>query len=306
MKVLIIGLGSIGKKHVDGILNLYPDTEIYALRSNLNSEHYRNVINIYQKIDIPSNIDFIIISNITSIHGDTILEMLNFRCPLFVEKPVLSDLKNAEIIYNQLTKSGITTYVACNMRFHPSLEFIKGYLEEKNLRINEVNIYSGSFLPEWRPVMDFRSIYSANKDMGGGVHLDLIHEMDYCCWIFGYPESSKSLFLNRSSLKIDSIDSARYLLVYSNFSVSISLNYFRRDAKREIEIITDEDTITIDLLKNKVTSNITKEVLFEGNFKLIDTYNKQIRYFIDKINSASQPMNNFENAIKVLKLAINE
>lgn len=306
MKVLIVGLGSIGKKHVDGILNLYPDAQIYALRSNFNSEDYKDVINIFSKNEIPPNINFIIISNITSFHGDTILEMLHFGCPLFIEKPVLSDLKNADEILNQLTKTGITTYVACNMRFHPSLEFIKNYIEEKNIRINEVNIYSGSFLPEWRPGKDFRNIYSANKEMGGGVHLDLIHEMDYCCWIFGYPESSKSLYLNRSSLGIDAIDSARYLLVYPDFSASISLNYFRRDAKRQIEIITADDTIIIDLLKNTVISNIKSEVLFEGKFKLVDTYTKQIRYFIDQIKSASQPMNNFENAIKVLKLAINE
>jgi predicted dehydrogenase len=306
LKILIIGLGSIGKKHVDAILILYPEAQIYALRTNSNSEDYKDVKNIYSKNEIPPNLDFIIISNITSSHGDTILDMLHYGCPLFIEKPVISDLKNADEIFHQLTKTGIKTYVACNMRFHPSIEFIKNYFKAENLRVNEVNIYSGSFMPDWRPGKDFRKIYSANKEMGGGVHLDLIHEMDYCCWIFGYPEYSKSLYLNRSSLEINAIDSARYLLVYPDFSASISLNYFRRDAKRLIEIITTDDTIVIDLLKNTVISNIRNMVLFESEFKIIDTYTKQIRYFINQIKSSSEPMNNFENAIKVLKLAVNE
>lgn len=306
MKILIIGLGSIGKKHVDGILNLYPEAQIYALRTSNGSEEYKNVINIFSKNEIPSNIEFIIISNITSSHEDTILEMINFGCPLFIEKPVISNLKNAYEISNQLSKACIKTYVACNMRFHPSIEFIKNYIKTNSIRINEVNIYSGSFLPDWRPGNDFRNIYSANKAMGGGVHLDLIHEMDYCCWIFGFPQSSKSIQLNRSSLKIDAIDSARYFLAYPDFSASISLNYFRRDAKRQIEIVAADDTIVVDLLKNIVRCNLSNKVLFQSEFKIIDTYTKQVGYFINQIQSASEPMNNFENAIKVLKLAINE
>ena len=306
MKILIIGLGSIGKKHVDGILNLYSEAHIYALRTSINSEVYRNVINIYCKKEIPSNIDFVIISNITSSHEDSILNILDLGCPLFIEKPVISDLKNSDEIYYQLTKSRIKTYVACNMRFHPSIEFLKNYIETNSIKINEVNIYSGSFLPEWRPGKDFRNTYSANKVMGGGVHLDLIHEIDYCCWIFGFPQSSKSIHLNRSSLQIDAIDSAKYLLKYPEFIASISLNYFRKDAKRQIEILTVDDTIVVDLLKNTVMSNLSNKVLFHGEFNILDTYTKQVRYFVNQIQSLSDPMNNFENAIKVLKLAINE
>ncbi len=306
MKVLIIGLGSIGKKHVDGILNLYPDAQIYALRSKYNSEAYKNVINIYNKIEIPTNINFIIISNITSSHEATILDMLDFKCPLFIEKPVISSLGNEYRILNQLAKAEIKTYVACNMRFHPCLEFIKNYIETNSIRINEVNIYSGSYLPEWRPGKNFKNIYSANKEMGGGVHLDLIHEIDYCCWIFGFPNSSKSLQLNKSSLEIDAIDSARYLLAYPNFSACISLNYYRRDAKRLIEIVSANDTIEINLLTNKVKSNLSNKVLFQSDFKIIETYTKQIEYFINQVSFGNEIMNNFENAIKVLKLAINE
>ncbi len=306
MKILIIGLGSIGKKHVDGILNLYSDAEIYALRTSYSSELYKSVINIYSKNEIPSDVDFIIISNITSSHEDTILDMLDLACPLFIEKPVISDLKNSDKINYLLAKSGVKTYVACNMRFHPSIEFIKNYIETNSIRINEVNIYSGSFLPDWRPGKDFRNIYSANKGMGGGVHLDLIHEIDYCCWIFGFPKSFKSMQLNKSSLEIDSIDSARYLLEYSDFSAGISLNYYRRDAKRQIEIVTDIDTIEVDLLKNKVTSSLSNKVLFQGDFNIIETYTNQVNYFINHLHSMNGPMNNFENAIKVLKIAMNE
>ncbi len=306
MKVLIIGLGSIGKKHVDGILKIMPNAEIYALRSLKNEDTYRTVKNIHNKSQIPSDIDFSIISNITASHADTILEMAKYGFPLFIEKPVLSNINNAAEISNLLNNLKIKTYVACNMRFHPAIEFIRHHLQENPIRINEINIYCGSYLPNWRPGKDFRVIYSANKIMGGGVHLDLIHELDYCCWLFGFPISRQCLQMNKSSLEIDAIDSARYLFAYDEYNASITLNYFRRDAKRQIEIVTSEDTLIIDLLLNKVTSNISGEILFQSDQSIIETYTKQIAYFVNQLKTGNVLMNNFDYAINVLKLAIHE
>ena len=306
MKILIIGLGSIGKRHADTLQQLYPLSKIYALRNESTNEKYKNVINIFCKSEIPASIDFIIISNITSCHENTIFDMLDIGCPLFIEKPVLSNLKNAEKISERLTKDGIKTYVAFNMRFYSSIKYIKDCVEGDLFRINEVNIYSGSFLPEWRPGKDFRGIYSANKLMGGGVHLDLIHEIDYCCWIFGFPQLSKCVFTKRSSLKIDAVDSARYILMYQDFNAMITLNYFRRDPKRKIEIVTEDDTIEIDLLTNVVISKVRNEILFQGEEKINDTYIKQMKYFITQMDSGIEFMNNFDYATKILKLALNE
>jgi len=306
LKILIIGLGSIGRKHVDGILNHLPDAQIYALRSDNGEDLYRTVKNIYNKSEIPSDLDFVVISNITAAHADTILDMIQYNCPFFIEKPVLSNISKADEISKQLKESGINSYVACNMRFYPAIVFIKNYLKSNNLRINEVNIYCGSFLPEWRPGKDFRAIYSANKLMGGGVHIDLIHELDYCCWLFGFPNSTKCLHMNKSSLNIDAIDSARYLFSYTGFNACISLNYYRRDAKRQIEIITADDTLIVDLLENKVTSNVSREILFQSEVGIIDTYTRQIEYFINQIKAGGVLMNNFDYAISILKLAIHE
>ncbi len=306
MKILIIGLGSIGKKHVDGILNHLPDSEIFAFRTSKSDDTYRNVKNIYSKSQIPQDIDFAIISNITASHSDSILEMLQFGCPLFIEKPVLASVDTAEQISKQLSNTGVKTYIACNMRFHPAIEFIKNDILNNGCRINEVNIYCGSYLPDWRPGKDFRTIYSANKSMGGGVHLDLIHELDYCCWLFGFPSTVQCLQTSKSSLNIDAIDSARYLFAYNEFNVAITLNYFRRDAKRQIEIVTSEDTLIIDLLSNEVTSKLGGNLLFKSDIRIVDTYTRQIKYFVNQIKAGKELMNNFDFAINVLKLAINE
>ncbi|BFG70375.1 dehydrogenase [Sediminibacterium sp. KACHI17] len=303
MKVLIEGLGSIGRKHVDAILSLNPRADIYAIRTTKDAPIYRSVKNIYNYSELPSNIDFGIISNITSEHENSIIEMIKRRLPLFIEKPVISDVSGASKIQSLLDEYGLTTYVACNMRFHPAIKFLKKYLSESVVRINEVNIYCGSYLPEWRPNKDFRKIYSANVEMGGGVHLDLIHELDYCTWIFGFPISVIAEKRSVSSLKISSVDSAHFILKYPEYSTSIVLNYFRRDAKRTIEIVAEEFTIFVNLLSNSVVLSSSNIPLFKSDFNMVDTYKEQMKYFINDVLPSNTSINDFTNAIKVLTIA---
>lgn len=307
MKILIVGLGSIGKKHIAAIVKVCPGAEIYALRSNHQSLAFDNVKNIYSLNEINFKLDFILISNITVLHEITIIEMCKFKCPLFIEKPVLHNLDNYEKVALELKKNHIDTYVACNLRFHPSLKFIKQYLKDINEQINEVNIYCGSYLPDWRPGEDFRKNYSSNMALGGGVHLDLIHELDYCTWIFGFPLYSKSVKSSSSSLKISSFDYSHFTFFYSNFIVNITLNYFRRDSKREIEIITNNQTIIVDLIENVIIDKVSRKTLFNQKHNIADTYFFQMQYFVDKIlHNNLTFMNDFDNSVKVLKLAINE
>ena len=307
MIILIIGLGSIGKKHVDAIYALGLDVTIYALRGGESLyDSYKEVINVSSTDEIQSKIDFTIVSNITSAHEATIMNVLGLQCPIFIEKPVLSDLGNASRISAKLKEKNILTYVACNLRFHSGLQFLKKYLDEKKPRINEVNIYCGSYLPDWRRAIEFRESYSAKSEQGGGVHLDLIHELDYCTWIFGFPERHTSIKRKESSLSIDSIDNARFQFLYSEFTAGINLNYFRRDPKRTLEIITSENSILLDLNSNKIQLLVSGEILFEEPFEMKDTYTSQMRYFIDVINSNKHLINDFDYAVKVLKLANDE
>ncbi len=304
MKVLIIGLGSIGKKHVAAIKQIHPECIIYALRSSADKSEVPGVFNLYHLDDINFKPDFIVISNPTQTHADTIAKMLKYGSPLFIEKPAMGSLTNSVRLIDTLNAEELITYVACNMRFHPAIIFLKNLLEKDKPNINEVNIYCGSYLPLWRPGKDFRKIYSAIPELGGGVHLDLIHEIDYAKWLFGIPDSVRSLKRNVSSLKIRSIDFAQYNFLYKDFTVNITLNYFRTEAKREIEILTDKQVIIADLLQNKIT--IDGNQVYKELFDIKETYLNQIEYFTNHIKNNKQPMNSFIEGVETLKLALNE
>lgn len=305
MKILIIGLGSIGEKHVIAIKSILPHAEIFALRSEKNAKKHPGVTNIYNLDEIESiAVDFAIIANPTSEHKRTIEQLTKYDFPLFIEKPIYSSLDIEDMI-NSINRRGISTYVACNLRFLDCLKFIKTQMPQLlKKRLNEVNVYCGSYLPDWRPNVDFRKTYSALEELGGGVHIDLIHELDYIYWLFGIPKEVKRYFRSQSSLSVSSFDYANYVLDYNGFCASVVLNYYRRDPKRSLELVFDDETWNIDLLKNQITCN--NQTIFSSEQRITDTNQIQMEYFINCLKRKTNTFNTISNAYDVLKICLNQ
>lgn len=307
MKVLIIGLGSIAKKHINALRKLYSeDLEITALRRN--SSPKSNLVDkeVYTLADIkPGYYDFAIISNPTSHHISTLNELTHRVNSFFIEKPLSHTIDdNITSVINQVDQRGIKTYIACNLRFLDNLKWVKKYLKEENLKINEVNVYCGSYLPTWRPDSNYKTSYSAKPELGGGVHLDLIHELDYVYDLFGSPRATQSYFSSKSSIDIQSIDFAQYLLQYEQYNINITLNYYRPFPKREMEIITAKDVLIVDLLNNTIFSQMQDRIIFSSRQRVIDTYPLQVKYFVQNVLHGKDSMNDIKEAFEVLKLTM--
>ena len=306
MKLLIIGLGSIAQKHIDAIIKINQFATIYALRSNTNAKPFTNIIDLYKLSDVPNDIDFILISNPTSLHSKTILNVIDFNKPLFIEKPVFDSVINNDEIVRLIKEKNIKTYVACNLRFHPALIFLRDYLNSNNSKVNEVNVYCGSYLPNWRPPQDYTKSYSANQKLGGGVHLDLIHELDYTIWIFGKPVNYKSIKRKVSNLLIDTFDYTNYNLSYPDFNVSITLNYYRFTPKRQIEIVLENEILICDLLTSTILNNENKIIFIDNEFDFSKTYLNQMNYFINNLKNENMYMNDINESFEILKIALND
>ncbi len=302
MKILIIGLGSIAKKHIDALKKIDSNYTIYALRSNKNASQYLDVKNIFSFEEAQQlNLDFCIISSPTYKHLEDLQHVIELNIPVIIEKPIANNLEFDGLLH-KIRQKNIQTYIACNLRFLDALSFVKKELTNHSSNtINEVNSYCGSYLPEWRPDTDYKQSYSANKEMGGGVHLDLIHELDYIYWLFGAPIDTHKILRSNANLGIDAIDYACYNMSYPTFNANIILNYFRRDSKRELEIVFEDFTIKVDLLENAVYKN--NELIYSSKQRIIDTYLEQLKYFINHLNLEN--FNDIEEAREVLKICLN-
>lgn len=301
MNVLIIGLGSIGKKHASVVRSILPDSHIYAFRSKMDAKAIEGVTNIYGMDEVSSiGMDFAIIANNTSEHKRTLEDLTKYRFPVFIEKPIYFNL-SIESLAKKTVSEGLITYVACNLRFLDCLKFVNDRLTRK-MKLDEVNVYCGSYLPDWRPNTDFRSVYSARPELGGGVHLDLIHELDYLYWFWGKPKVVHKYLRSQSSLLIPVIDYANYLLDYDGFSVNVVLNYYRKSPKRCLELVFEDETWNVDLLKNQIICNHT--IIFSSEQRIEDTYYSQMEYFIKQIVGNGNSFNTISEAYEVLKICL--
>lgn len=305
-KICFIGLGSIAKRH---ILNIYEiskergtDVEFDVIRHDKTVPCDKSISKLIKNIysvndDIPDDYDIIFITNPTKKHYETLKKYNRNAKSFFIEKPVF-DTPNINYEDLNLVPEKVY-YVACPLRYKKAIKYIKENIDIKD--VLSIRCISSSYLPDWRPGIDYRKTYSAVKELGGGVAIDLIHEWDYLHYICGRPENIFSIFSKTSDLEIDTEDIAVYIAKYPSFLVELHLDYFGRSTRREIELFTKEDTITCDLIKNEIRWMKSGRVIsFEEERD--DFQKEEMRAFFDMITNEKENINSIEFAIETLKL----
>ena len=306
MKVCFVGIGSIARRHIRNLLEVCNDRNIDitidALRrkSSNELEKIEGVSNIYfSTSEMPSDYDVIFLTNPTEYHAQALIELHNYARHFFIEKPVTS-LDTIDTIKQLELRDDSVYYVACPLRYTNVIQFLKENIDIS--KVNSVRCISSSYLPDWRPGIDYRTTYSAHKDLGGGVSIDLIHEWDYLAYLFGMPVDIKSFIGKTSKLEIDSDDYAIYIARYANGIITeLHLDYFGRQPIRQIEVFTDDETIVGDLIGGSVRFLKSGKLLeFESDR---DIYQKrELDYFLDVISGKADEYNNIYHGIRVLQL----
>lgn len=303
LKVLFVGIGSIAKRHIRNLQNIADEKGfslyIDAFRSTKGSSDILGIDHQFFALsDVPDNYDVVFITNPTDIHLQTLRRFHNKGKHFFIEKPVVS-LQHIEEAKKFKLRDGSVYYVACPLRYNAVIQYIKNNVDSDE--VISVRSISSSYLPEWRSGQDYRKSYSAHKIMGGGVSIDLIHEWDYLTYLFGWPEKVYSMIGKKSLLEIDSDDIAVYIANYKDKFVELHLDYFGRETIREIQLFTKEDTITGDLVNNKIIFH-RKGQIIDFHEKRDDVQQRELLFFLDYITGKKKCVNDILNGIKVLDL----
>lgn len=308
-RIAFCGLGSIAKRHLKNVCTFLDEREdnyeIDLYRSSLKPlpEDIQPLVSKEYLFSEPiqKTYDVVFVTNPTSLHYETLRKFKANTKSFFIEKPVFDSTEVDESIFEEL--KGIDCYVACPLRFNPVLQYVKNQID-----LNEViaaRAISSSYLPDWRPGQDYRQCYSAHKDMGGGVGIDLIHEWDYLTWFFGMPEKCYSIQDKISNLEIDSDDIAIYIAKVGNKAIEIHLDYFGRKTTRQLELYMPDETIMCDILEGSVLYQRKNECInlnAERNAYQI----AEMKHFFDIIDHKIPNDSTVEHAYQVLKLAKGE
>ena len=291
-KVLIIGFGSIGRRHATILKKFNLVSDIYILsRRNPKKFKYINKLSQIKEIDP----DYIIICSRTSDHFKHLkyIERNFSKKIILIEKPLFNKFHKFNVLKNRV-------FVGYNLRQHPVLKFIKNFIINK--KIISVKIICNSYLPNWRKNISYQDSYSSHKKHGGGVLLDLSHEIDYLVWIF---KKIKRLdFVKIKKLSNFNINVEDHFLIAGETRLSnfiLDLNYYSLYTRREVVIDGDNFSIKGDLINNFVEiylKNRGKKIISFKNDKNY-TYVKQHELIL---NQNYRTLSTFKNANKLMML----
>ena len=307
IKICFVGVGSIAKRHIYNIKNfIFKDSDcvIDAYRSSnspLDCDIAEYIDNQYFKYgDVPNDYDAIFITNPTKHHYSTLKQFKNHSDNFFIEKPLV-DISDINLDFKEFNSK--TCYVACPIRHSSVIKYLKENLD-LNL-VNSVRCICSTYLPEWHPEEDYRLSYSAKKELGGGVSIDLIHEWDYITYLFGKPSEIFAILDKISKLEIDTEDISIYIAKYENLLLELHLDYFGRFPIRELMIFTDDETIVGDIINNKIIYK-NSDKLIDFNEQRNDYQLEELKYFFKLIKGEIKNINDINNALNVMKLTQGE
>lgn len=252
MRFAILGCGSIGRRHLGNLLALGEfDIWVYEpVSKDLPGIVSQFGVNVTDKLDDiwDATPDVVLITAPSNLHLDLALVAARNGCHIFIEKPLAHTSVGLKELLLLVKKKGLITMVGCNMRFHPGPKKIKEWLTSGRIGCtHSARLHTGSYLPDWRPNVDYHTVYSASSQNGGGAIFDQIHELDLAYWFFGSLVSVKCLTINADwlDLKVEGI--VEILGLHTNGMMSsIHLNFVQRDYHRSIQIIGEEGSLFWD------------------------------------------------------------
>jgi predicted dehydrogenase len=317
MRFLIIGSGSIGKRHARNLISLgIPKRDLFAIDTR---EDRRNEIEsvgvskCYSSLDEAlqkENFDAAIMCSPTSLHIPQGISLAKKGIHILMEKPLAHNLEGIDEFIKVVEENKVVILMAYIFRFSPLTKKVKELLDSN--AIGKVLYVRGEFseyLPDWHPYEDYRSYYMAEKTQGGGSILDQSHIMDLVHYLLGGFKSVFAFNSNISSLELNSDDIAEMIVTLkSGVIASIHTDIFGREHKKYLEIKGEEGNIFWDVYANEVrlynSSRQSVEVFskFPTDFNL--NYLNETKHFIDCCNKEAHPIAPLSEGIETMELIL--
>jgi predicted dehydrogenase len=278
--VLVLGAGSAGQRHArllaeggGDVTITDPDNE-RAEKSGFPAAPF--------DLDRIGGYDGIVVASPSVFHPEQALAALATGARVLVEKPLATEAGPLDAV---VAAAGDRLMVGYNLRFHEPMGRIVQLVQERRLGVvHQAHVWFGSWLPDWRPEVDYRMTYSARRDLGGGVLLDAIHELDLLLWLFGDDrfEVEGAVVDRVGPLDIDVEDTVSAVLRHTTGAVvSLSLDYLSRRYRRGVEVIGTEATARLDWARGVIEVEDANGVeSFPGDMPVAESYRRQAEHFL--------------------------
>jgi predicted dehydrogenase len=313
-RILIVGTGSAGKRHLNLANELFPTADIKVLKLGRPTNDLDDAEKTFTTLEEALKFDPVIavIANPSPLHMEVAIPLASKGVHLLIEKPISNSSKQVSELIQICEENNLTLMTGYNLRYSPSLvSFRKLLLDSHAGEIFSVRIEVGQFLPSWRPDMDYQYSVTAQKDLGGGVILELSHEIDYLRWIFGEIQWVSGILVRQSNLDIDVEDCAHLSLATvpkanKQVLISANLDFIRHDKTRSCIAICENGSLKWDGIAGDVSfmepGSQTWQVIFSEKFPNDYTYRQEWADFINCIINNETPVVTGLDGLKSLEI----
>lgn len=312
--ILIIGGGSIGKRHLKNLLALgekditliepAPERAL-TIRNEFGIETAGSLDEAWSKKEF----DIGLICSPPIYHLDQAQQLAEKGINFFVEKPLSHTTHGLDKLVELVQKKKLITMVGSNWKFYPSFQTMKELLDAGAIgRVLSARCQFGWYLPNWHPWEDFRKGYSANKKLGGGILLDS-HEFDYLTWFLG-PVTQLACFADKvSDLEIDVEDTAEVIFKFQSGAIGeLHLDYTQRFYQRNFEFFGEKGTIIWDTNWKKIILRLAdepeKEFTLTPEYDINTMYIEEMKHFLECVAENKPTLTPITKAAEVVKLIV--
>ena len=309
-RILVLGAGSIGSRHARELHTAGAEIDV-ADPDRARSEAAAAVAGgraVPFDLDHLGGYDGIVVASPTTFHAQQARAALEAGATVLVEKPLVDGGDDLCFLDDLVALGKGRLMVGYNLRLHEPVRRLVDLVHAGRAgRVLSVRLWFGSWLPDWRPSVDYRQTYSARSDLGGGVLSDAIHEIDLLVWLLGIgPFDILGAFVGRvGPLEIDVEDTVKALLRHQSGVVAeVSLDYLSRRYRRGIEVIGDRATVRLDwaraVLEVEDAAGIEVQTADEP---VADSYSRQAERFLAFVAGEVDPPVDGETGAASIRLA---
>jgi len=307
----IIGLGSIGSRHLRVVKRFRPKLNITAIRlgEGKKVKEQRLIDSTVYSIEeaIRNGIKAAIIASPAVFHVQQAITLMENGIHILIEKPLSHSLINIKKLLNIAKESKLVGLVGYCLRYDPCAIKFNEILKNKNIgKILQAQVECGSYLPDWREGLDYRKSVSAKAELGGGVLSELSHELDYAQWFFGEMKSVISAKIGNSGILDINVEDYADIIFQSKrgFPINIHLDFNSRNTRRKCIARCTNGNLIWDAIQNKVTWQEENEPDVMEIFKKDKDYIyiQQMKHFFDCIENKTPPLVTIDNGVSVLKM----
>jgi predicted dehydrogenase len=314
MRVLVVGGGSIGKRHAGNFKQLGIErVGVVDPRADRRAEVTAKLglTDTYESVDaaLQNGYDAVVVGVPTAFHTEVAHRSLAAGAHVLMEKPISDRLDGLSDLVQETSRLRRVFMVGYTYRFWPPLLHLHKLLSSGIVgRVYFADVTFSEYLPDWHPWEDYRSWFMSKKEQGGGAMLDESHAVDMARWLFGEIRDVFCLTGNLSHLEMTADDHAQFLVNYeSGARGTIHMDLFGRRHRRTIDVVAEHGNITWDFFANTVqVQHVDQRYSQTTTFtcERNDMFLAEAAHFLDAIAGRTEPLVSAGDAARTLAVLL--